>query len=84
MSGNVMLPWMPSLFTETKNMTTGGADRVPADARKVRQRLAIPQNSPIYTLLGIAPLPIDSMGLYGDAIRQEIPNPAVTPFYVLE
>ena len=65
-------------------MTTGGEDRVPFDARKIRGRLSIPKNSPIYELLGIAPLPVDSMGLYRDDIRKEIPKTEVTPFYVLE
>jgi hypothetical protein len=84
MSENVMLPWMPSLFTETKEMPSGGENRVPSDARKIRGRLSIPEDSPIYKLLGIAPLPVDQMGLYKDDVRKVIPQPAVTPFFVLE
>jgi hypothetical protein len=84
MSSNVMLPWMPSLFTETKGMKTGGENRVPSDARKIRGRLSIPKDSPIYKLLGIEPLPVDAMGLYRDEIRQEIPETKITPFFVLE
>ena len=82
--GNVMLPWMPSLFTETQGMKADSADRVPSDARKVRGRLSIPTDSPIYDLIGIVPLPIDEMGLYLDEIRKEIPKTEITPFYVPE
>jgi hypothetical protein len=83
-SNNVVRPWMPSLFTETKGMTTGGEDRVPADARKGRGRLSIPKDSPIYELLDIPPLPVDAMGLYRSEIRKEIPKTEITPFFVLE
>ena len=81
---NVMLPWMPELFTETKGMKTDGENRVPSDARKIRGRLSIPKDSPIYELLGIDPLPVDEMGLYRDEIRKEIPKTEITPFFVLE
>jgi hypothetical protein len=81
---NVMLPWMPELFTETKGMTKGGADRVPEDARNVRGRLTIPMDSPIYELLGIPPIPMEQMGLYKDDIRKELPKTEITPFFVLE
>jgi len=84
MLDNVMLPWMPSLFTETKGMAKGGVERVPSDARKIRGRLTIPQDSPIYELLGIAPIPMESMGLYIDEIRKEIPKTEITPYFVLE
>jgi hypothetical protein len=30
-------------------------------------------DSPIYTLLGISPLPVDVMGLYKDEVRKAIP-----------
>ena len=83
-SGNVMLPWMPSLFTETRGMIAGGADRVPAEARSVPGRLSIPMDSPLYELLGIPPIPMEHMGLYRDAIRTEIPQTKITPFFVLE
>ncbi len=81
---NVMLPWMPQLFKETQGMQTSGENRVPSDARKIRGRLSIPQDSPIYELLGIKPLPVDSMGLYLDDVRKEIPKTEITPFFVLE
>jgi hypothetical protein len=63
-----------------KNRTT----RVPADARKIRSRLTIPMDSPVYDFLGIKPLPMESMGLYTDEVRTEIPKIPVTPFFVLE
>jgi hypothetical protein len=81
---NVMLPWMPSLFMETRGMTIGSADRVPPDARKIRGRLTIPKDSPIYDLLGIPPIPMEQMGLYVDEIRKELPKTEITPFFVLE
>ena len=82
---NVMLPWMPDLFTETKGMEEAtGKSRVSPEARRIRDRLSIPENSPLYRLLGIPPLPISQMGLYRDAFRREIPKYAVTPFFVLE
>ena len=83
-SDNVMIPWMSSLFTETQGMDSGGKDRVPSEVRKIRGRLSIPMDSPIYELLGIPPIPVDSMGLYLDDIRKEIPKTEITPFFVLE
>ncbi|MGL4593631.1 MAG: right-handed parallel beta-helix repeat-containing protein, partial [Thermoguttaceae bacterium] len=81
---NVMLPWMPELFLETKGMSKKGEARVPSDARKVRQKLSIPFDSPIYELLGIMPLPVEFMGIYSDAIRKTLPKTEVTPYFVLE
>ncbi len=83
-SGNVMLPWMPNLFKETQGMQSSGESRVPHDARKIRGRLSIPQDSPVYQLLDINPLPVDAMGLYRDNVRKEIPKTEITPFFVLE
>jgi len=83
-AGNVMLPWMPSLFPETQGMSVSSEQRVPADARKIRGRLSIPEDSPIYALLGIPPLPVDKMGLYCDEFRKELPKTEITPFFVLE
>ncbi|GHT31330.1 hypothetical protein FACS1894214_2550 [Planctomycetales bacterium] len=81
---NAMLPWLPDLFTETKGMSKIGENRVPADARKVRQRLSIPKDSPLYDFLGIEPLPLPNMGTYIDGIRTEQPVSEITPFFVLE
>ncbi|MDR2754823.1 MAG: right-handed parallel beta-helix repeat-containing protein [Planctomycetaceae bacterium] len=81
---NIMLPWLPDLFTETQGFQQADKTRVPADARKIRYRLTIPTDSPLYGFLGIKPLPMESMGLYNDNIRTEIPNFPVTPFFVLE
>ncbi|MDR1269903.1 MAG: right-handed parallel beta-helix repeat-containing protein [Planctomycetaceae bacterium] len=81
---NIMLPWLPDLFVETKGLQQADQNRVPADARKIRNRLTIPADSPLYEFLGIKPLPIESMGLYTDKIRTEIPKIPVTPFFVLE
>ena len=81
---NVMIPWMSSLFTETQGMGPGGENRVAPDARKFHGRLSIPMDSPVYELLGIPPIPVDSMGLYLDEIRREIPKTEITPFFVLE
>ncbi|MDR3233057.1 MAG: right-handed parallel beta-helix repeat-containing protein, partial [Planctomycetaceae bacterium] len=81
---NIVLPWMPELFTETQGLQKAGESRVPSDARKIRSRLSIPQNSPLYSLLGIRPLPLELMGLYIDGVRTEIPQTPVTPFFVLE
>jgi len=81
---NVVLPWMPSLFTETQGMKTCSESRVPADARAHRGRLTIPIDSPLWDLMGIAPIPVEQIGLYIDDIRRELPKTEVTPFFVLE
>lgn len=81
---NVMLPWMPDLFNETKGMAKSSERRVPADARKIRQKITLPPDSPLYKLTGIPPLPIDAMGLYKCNERKELPFVPVTPFFVLE
>jgi hypothetical protein len=83
-AGNVMLPWMPSLFPETQSMSAKGEHRVPTDARKIRGRLSIPVDSPIYALLDIPPLPVDKTGLYRNEYRKELPKTEITPFFVLE
>jgi len=41
-------------------------------------------DSPLWDLLGIAPIPMEQMGLYIDEIRRELPKTEVTPFFVLE
>ncbi|MDR1962696.1 MAG: right-handed parallel beta-helix repeat-containing protein [Planctomycetaceae bacterium] len=81
---NLMLPWLPDLFLETQGLQKTDKNRVPSDARKIRSRLTIPADSPIYELLGTRPLPTELMGLYLDNIRTKIPNVPVTPFFVLE
>ncbi|MDR2706243.1 MAG: right-handed parallel beta-helix repeat-containing protein, partial [Planctomycetaceae bacterium] len=81
---NIMLPWLPDLFVETKGLQQADKNRVPADARKIRRRLTIPKDSPLYDFLGIKPLPVESMGLYTDSMRTEIPEFPITPFFVLE
>ncbi len=82
---NVKLPWMPDLFEETRGITeTTDIHRVPAEARKIRRRLTVPEDSPLYGLLGIDPIPMRQIGLFEDNFRKEIPAPSVTPLFILE
>jgi hypothetical protein len=81
---NIMLPWLPDLFVETNGFQQADKKRVPADARAIRCRLTIPADSLLYDFLGIKPLPMESMGLYSDNVRTEIPKIPVTPFFIPE
>jgi hypothetical protein len=41
-------------------------------------------DSPLYDLIDIPPIPMESMGLYIDAFRRALPVTEITPFFVLE
>lgn len=83
-AGNIMLPWQNSFFVETESLSAKDDQRVPADVRGLRGKLTLPENSPLYTDLGIYKIPFSEMGLYKDELRKTVPQIGVTPFFVQE